>query len=493
MTGAPNPTQNIDERVRESRQEPHLTSSERRRAVTTSARLNSVNLEDSPLRKLVTMTAETQTSTDWWMQGNYAPITEEVTYESLPVVGKIPSALRGSYLRNGFNPPGAVPFHWFFGAGMVHGFDFADGCVAYRNRYVRTPYFEQDMDLMTAVGDLTFSPANTNIVRHAGRLLALEEAHFPWEIGTDLSTLQSHNFDGKLNSPMTAHPKICPKTGEMLFFGYQFFQQPYLTYHRVDARGTLVQSEVIDIPRPVMMHDFTITENHAIFFDLPIVFDMDKGGFHFDRDAGARVGVMPRNGTNATVRWFEVEACSVFHCLNSYERGDEIVIQVCRAKSLMDSGMNDLADQSVLWQWTLDMVTGGVAETQLYNHAGDFPRIDDRRVGQPNRFGYIAGLRAAATPTFSASVFQYDLDERTAIEHSFGGTETHVFEPVFAPAHATAAENEGWILVLSHNDTTDVTTLNILDAQHFAAAPVATIALPQRIPFGAHGNWMPAD
>ena len=230
------------------------------------------------------MTAETKTSTDWWMQGNYAPITDEVTFDALPVVGEIPAGLQGSYLRNGFNPPGAVPFHWFFGAGMVHGFDFANGRVSYRNRYVRTPYFEQDMDLFTAAADLRFSPANTNIVRHAGRLLALEEAHLPWEIGTDLSTLQSHDFGGALNTPMTAHPKICPKTGEMLFFGYQFFNEPYLTYHRVDPQGVLVQSEAIDIPKPVMMHDFTITENYAIFFDLPIVFALEHGGFKFDRD-----------------------------------------------------------------------------------------------------------------------------------------------------------------------------------------------------------------
>ena len=253
-----------------------------------------------------------------------------------------------------------------------------------------------------------------------------------------------------------------------------------------------MQSEAIDIPKPVMMHDFTITENYAIFFDLPIVFELEKGGFHFDRDAGARIGVMPRTGSNADVRWYAVEPCSVFHALNSYERGTDIVIQVCRAASLMEDGMNDLADQSVLWQWTLNTTTGAVAEQQLDDNPGDFPRIDDRRVGMPARFGYIAGLRAEATPTFSASIFQYDLEAGTRVEHSFGGTETHVFEPIFAPAHPHAAENEGWILVLSHNDDTDVTTLNILDAQNIASAPVATVALPQRIPFGAHGNWMPS-
>ena len=433
----------------------------------------------------------TATDTVWWMTGNYAPITDELTVENLPVEGRIPAELNGSYLRNGFNPPGAVPFHWFFGAGMVHGFEIREGRLSYRNRYVRTPYFEQDMDLITAVSDLRSSPANTNIVRHAGRLLAVEEAHLPWEIGTDLSTIGSVDFDGRLTTPMTAHPKICPITGEMLFFGYQFMKEPYLTYHRVDAQGQLVQSEVIDIPRPVMMHDFTITEHYAIFFDLPIVFSPDRG-FVFDREAGGRIGVMPRAGTNADVTWYEVEPCTVFHALNSYERGTEIVIQVCRAGSIMAGGMDDLGDASTLWQWTIDTASGTVKEEQLDDRTGDFPRIDDRRVGIPARYGYVAGLIPGTSPTFTSEVFRYDLEAGTAQVHSFGGAGTHVFEPVFAPAGPHAAENEGWILVLSHDDTTDVTTFNVLDAQDFTAPPVARVALPQRVPFGAHGNWLPA-
>ena len=145
--------------------------------------------------------------------------------------------------------------------------------------------------------------------------------------------------------------------------GYQ--PEPYLTYHRVSAAGELVQTEVIEIPRPVMMHDFAITEHYAIFFDLPIVFALEHGGFKFDRSAGARIGVMPRTGSNADVRWFEVEPCTVFHAMNSYEIDDTIVVHVCRAASIMEGGMDDLSDQSTLWQWTINLSTGVVTERQL--------------------------------------------------------------------------------------------------------------------------------
>ena len=442
-----------------------------------------MTLEQTP------MTADRDTA--WWMQGNYGPIEHELTVADLPVRGRMPVELDGSYVRNGFNPPGAVPFHWFFGAGMVHGFELRDGAVSYRNRYVRTPYLERDLDLMSSMGDRRASPANTNIIRHAGRLLALEEAHLPWELNARLDTVGSVDFGGGLTTPMTAHPKLCPVTGELLFFGYQFLSEPYLTYYRLDANGNLVQSEAIDIPRPVMMHDFTITERFAIFYDLPIVFALEHGGFRFDRAAGARVGVMPRNGTNADVTWYEVEPCTVFHTLNSYERGDEIVIQICRSESIMENGMDDLGDQATLWQWSIDRMAGTVTETQLDDRMGDFPRVDDRRVGLPARYGYVTGLLPGSHPILAPHVIRYDLEAGTQIVHAFGDETAHVGEAVFAPAGPDAAEDEGWILVLSHEDTTETTTLNILDAQNFAAPPVAAIDLPQRIPFGAHGNWMP--
>ena len=431
--------------------------------------------------------------TPWFMRGNFSPIDDEATVASLPVQGRMPEGLRGAYVRNGFNPAGRVPWHWFFGAGMVHGFEIADGGVSYRNRYVHTPYVDNDLDMMEGIGDLTLSPANTHIIEHAGRLLALEEAHFPYELDRELNTVGCFDFDGRLTTPMTAHPKVCPTTGELMFFGYQFMNEPWLTYHRVDAAGNLVQSEQIEIPNPIMMHDFAITEHYSLFFDLPIVFSIDNGGFRFKREAGGRIGVMPRAGTNADVKWFEVEPCTVFHSFNAYERGDEIVLQVCRASSIMEHGMSDLGDQSTPWQWNLDLTTGRATETHLDDHHGDFPRVDDRLIGQPARYGYMAGLRPGPSPDFTAEIFKYDLDAGTVETHSFGDEAVHVFEPVFAPAGPDAAEDEGWVVCLTHDDRTDLTTLNVLEAQDFTADPVARVELPRRVPFGAHGSWLPAD
>ena len=177
---------------------------------------------------------------------------------------------------------------------MVHGIKIKDGKASYKNRYVRTPYYDEDMDMMSSSFDLKASPANTHVIRHANKIFALEEAHLPWIIDDDLNTIGCHDFKGLLKGPMTAHPRVCPETDELLFFGYSMMSKPYLMYYRVSPKGELIQSEEIDLPRPVMMHDWNITRNYVVFMDLPLVFDMDSAvrgddPFGFKPEYGARL------------------------------------------------------------------------------------------------------------------------------------------------------------------------------------------------------------
>ena len=49
---------------------------------------------------------------------------------------------------------------------------------------------------------------------------------------------------------MTAHPKMDPKTGEMLFFGYMVggMFSPGMSYQTVDASGALTRSGTLRGP-----------------------------------------------------------------------------------------------------------------------------------------------------------------------------------------------------------------------------------------------------
>jgi carotenoid cleavage dioxygenase len=432
------------------------------------------------------------------LKGNFAPITEETSAFNLEVEGALPPELRGLYLRNGPNPRSGTSRHWFLGDGMVHGVALADGKARwYRNRWVRTrPYLEGD-ESAVLVGpdgsvDRTVAKANTNVVGHAGRILALVESSLPTEMTRNLETVGTYDFGGKLTTAMTAHPKLCPSTGEMHFFGYGF-APPFLTYHCANAGGELIRSQVIEVPGPTMMHDFAITEHHVIFMDLPVVFDAKRAmqgtmPYAWSDDYGARLGIMPRGEDGARVRWFAIDPCYVFHPLNAFAQGDEVVLEVARYREIWRESPMDF-DRACLHRFRVDLVSGEVREEGLDDRAIEFPRVDPRREGRSHRFGYAVGFDLLTSQSDGA-LLQYDL--------ATGGTKTHRFGPgctpgegVFVPASAKASEEEGWVISFVYDQGRGGSALVVLDATHFEAPPVATVPLPQRVPFGFHGNWIP--
>ena len=437
--------------------------------------------------------------TAWHLQGNWAPVKEELTVSDLEVKGEVPKEINGLYIRNGMNPRSGFSDHWFFGNGMLHGFNFEDGKVSYKNRYVRTPYYEKDLDIIGSFGDLSASPANTHIIKHADKFLALEEAHLPWEVDENLETKGAYDFSGKLKGAMTAHPRICPKTGELLFFSYSVMSEPYLTYYRVNPAGTLVQIEPIELPRAVMMHDWNVTENHVVFMDLPIISDMNLAvetgsPFGFKPEFGARLGVMPREGSNSDVRWFDIDPCYVFHPLNSYEEGNKIILHVCRQQEAMVGGFQDIygGETTVarLWKWTIDLELGSVKEEQIDDAPCDFPRIDDRRIGFKNDYGYFTTLETdVKSLTIGRHLLKYDLVNNKRLTHDLGENVTGG-EALFVPRTANSSEDDGWVISLAYEAETDRSKLLIINSQDFESAPVAEIYAPQRVPNGAHGSWV---
>jgi carotenoid cleavage dioxygenase len=431
------------------------------------------------------------------MRGNFAPVMDELSEEKLAVSGQVPRELNGLYLRNGGNPRHGTPSHWFFGDGMVHGVRLREGRAEwYRNRWVRTSKLERDLDPMDPVTlvDRRASVANTHVIGHAGRILALEEAHFPYQLSPELETLGCLDFGGKLTSAFTAHPKLCPETNELHFFGYSPVP-PFLVYHVLDAQGDLVHSAEIEVPGATMMHDFIITREHAIFMDLPVVFDVAKMAsgappIAWDESYGARIGILPRFGSNPDVRWFEIEPCYVFHAMNAFVSGDEVVCDVGRHAYMWRDSMEDFAP-CLLTRWTFDLASGTAKEEQLDDAIHAFPRIDDRAVGLKNRYGWAVTNRpGAGTGLGEASrVVRYDLERGTQAHHDFGPA-AQAGEFVFAEARPGAADDEGWALGFVYDAERDASDLVILDAGDPAAEAVARIHMPRRVPHGFHGSWL---
>jgi carotenoid cleavage dioxygenase len=440
-----------------------------------------------------------------YLVGNFAPVNDELTETDLPVDGTLPTELTGRLMRIGPNPiaPDPAAYHWFMGDGMIHAIELRDGKAAsYRNRWVRT---DQASSLLgeSAIADqpddvfpVGSSVANTHVVTHAGKIFALVEVCLPTRVRPDLSTVGRYDFGGKLRSSMTAHPKMDPVTGEMLFFGYDPFGPPWLRYHVVDAAGELVRSEDIDIRGPSMVHDFAITERHVVFFDLPVVFDFDLVGkrpfpAEWKPDYGARVGVMPRDGGNDDVRWFDVDLCYVFHPLNAYDANGSVVVDVARHPKMFDRDIYGPAEEPpTLDRWTIDLDAGKVIEERIDDRPQEFPRVDDRVVGRQHRFGYATHFGIDDAGIQLGGLVKHDLHAGSSEVRNFGRG-THASEGVFVPASESAGEDEGWVLSVVYDEGRDASDLVVIDATDFTGAPVATVRLPQRVPFGFHGSWVP--
>lgn len=478
-----------------------------------------------------------------YLSGNFAPVSVEHTATELTVTGTIPEHLDGRYLRNGPNPIHEVDpaaYHWFMGDGMVHGVRLRGGRAEwYRNRWVRSPIVTDALGAAAAyypggtqVG-LGGLGANTNVISHRGRTMALiEGGSTNYELTDELDTIGPCDFDGTLRGGYTAHPKRDPDTGELHAVSYFFGRGNCVQYSIIDTRGKARRTIDIEVTGAPMMHDFSLTEHHVVFYDLPVTFDSRQVveetvpyglrkpaqlllsaligrvkipdpisamasnrlranailPYSWNRNYPARIGVMPREGNNADVRWFDVEPCFVFHPMNAYDDGNSVVLDVIRHPTMFDTNLHGPSEgPPTLDRWTINLASGTVREERLDDQAQEFPRIDDRRVGKNHRFGYAP--RVGQGLKQGAALLKHDLRRGRTITREFGpGSEIGEF--VFEPSSPEADEDEGVLMGYVHNRADALSNLTILDAETLDT--VATVQLPARVPAGFHGNWIPA-
>ncbi|MGY3444452.1 MULTISPECIES: carotenoid oxygenase family protein [unclassified Bradyrhizobium] len=454
---------------------------------------------------------------------NLAPIPFEADAPFPKISGELPRELNGTLYRNGPNPQFDVPgAHWFVGDGMLHAFHLENGRASYRNRWVRTAKWQAEHDagralfggfgrkLPDAPADITTDGcvANTNIIYHGGKLLALVESHLPTEIdpGT-LTRLGYCDYQGAISGPFTAHPKIDPVTGEMVFFGYNAAGPltPALSFGAVNSSGVVSRFERFEAPYASMVHDFIVTENHVLFPILPISGSMQRAmkgqaPYAWEPDKGAYVGVMKRSGSSKDIVWFRAETCYVFHVMNAWDDGNRIIADVMQFEEAPlfnhpDGSPTDPKNNRARYcRWTFDLSgnTDRFTQTYLDDLTGEFPRIDDRRAGFASHHGWYACANPDL-PMFGALSGIVHVDGRgKRVGHYLLPAGDTISEPVFVERSADAAEGDGWLLAVVWRARENRSDLAVFNAQDVEAGPAALVHLGHRVPDGFHGNWVGA-
>jgi carotenoid cleavage dioxygenase len=484
---------------------------------------------------------------NYYLKNNYASVHETDPASNLSVVGTIPECLNGEFVRVGPNPK-FVPvaaYHWFDGDGMIHGLKIKDGNATYVSRYVKTSRLQQEEKYGAAkflkAGDLIGKkgllyvqlsklrhklgvlddsngrgPGNTALVYHNKKLLALHEGDKPYAIRVledgDLETLGRFDYGARLDHPFTAHPKVDPTTGEMFTFGYQL-EQSHIYYRVVSRDGVMKDPVLITLPQAVMMHDFAITENYAIFMDLPVVCDgkkMFKGGFlfNFDEKKEARLGVLPRYATNESqIRWFTIPSCFIFHNANAWEEGDEIVLVSCRFDRMeLERAMDEVtaADYSKPYpfEFRMNMKTGEVSQKQLSVLSADFPRVNEEYTGRKTRYMYGAIMDYTGSKVLGVGKFDLTKEPETnpkSLEEGGDCEGSFVYGPgkfggeaIFVPRNPgmKGSEDDGYLIVFVHDENDGKSEVVIIDAKTMAPEPVAVVTLPTRVPYGFHALFV---
>ncbi|MGH7075631.1 MAG: carotenoid oxygenase family protein [Stellaceae bacterium] len=460
-----------------------------------------------------------------FLSGNYAPILFEADASDLPIRGEMPKDLAGTLYRNGSNPqfaPRDANYHWFLGDGMIHAFHLEEGRVSYRNRWIKTPKWQAENAAHQALfgswgNPMTSDPsvvgknggaANTNIVWHAGKLLALYEATLPFALDPEtLAPGGYYDFAGAFkDGRFTAHPKLDPETGEMVFFAYSaggFFSKTML-YGVIDKAGKLTRLDKFEAPYSAMVHDFLVTRHHVLFPILPLTGSMEramsgKPAYAWEPGKGAYVGVLRRDAPVSTMRWFQCDPCYVFHPMNAHENGDKIVAEIMQYEAAPlfpdpDGKPGDPAKAiSRLTRWTFDLAanTDHFKRERIDDLAAEFPRFDERFAGLSYRHGYYAAQSSSHALAGFDILAHLDLKtgRRTTFQLPKGDIAS---EPVFVLRAADAPEGEGWLLATIYRGEEMRSDLAVFDAAALDKGPVAVAELSHRVPFGFHGNWKPA-
>ncbi|MFJ2513138.1 carotenoid oxygenase family protein [Streptomyces griseoviridis] len=471
------------------------------------------------------------------LSGRFAPVTEEVDAVDLEIEGRLPDELDGLYLRNGPNPrftPIGSYLYPLDGDGMLHGVWMSGGRARYRNRFVRTPGVlaeekgghalwgglesmitpdaeQVGPDLAGTFKDLP----DINVVRHAGRLLALAESACPFRISSGLETVGRETFDGALPAGITAHPKVDPVTGEMAVFRYDL-EPPWLTWSLIGPTGTVVAgpTPVPGVDEPLMIHDMALTARHLVLVLAPAYFDLAAalhGGSLIDwrPESGTRVALVPRDG--GPVRWASDDAFWMWHTVNAYDASDvshdqadpRVVLDYVQWPRLDLGPSADRAGARSgpeagrgLVRAVVDPGTGRVHRTLVDDARVEFPRVDDRRIGRRHRRIAVAadsGTTEGLLPGEFDAVRWYDTDHPQDGPVEWRGGNLSLGEPAFAAEPGRPGEDDGYWLTFATDRTDGSSSLLVIPAQDPASGPVARLRIPVRVPLGLHGMWLPTQ
>ena len=468
------------------------------------------------------------------IKGNFEAQEQEFDYWVDDIVGTIPGDLTGSFYRNG---PGRLKLggeeflHWFDGDGMIARTTFVDGKVHFANKFVRTPKYVDE----TKAGEMIYrgfggtpkgkffrrfsmpaNPANTGLIMHGGKFLALCEGGRPFAIEPDtLDTEGEYFYDGGLgkSSTFSAHGKRNPFTGYYYNFGMKFGPKPGFDFYKISPSGKLVDKATFSLDHMPLLHDFALSENYGIFIQssvgmggnpLPILLGGSVADvMKFDNTLRNKIIIIDLH-TLKLVEEIEIEPLASLHFGNAYEKNGELHFDIIQTQESAYSTPTHKADELDIFSPDVDFKAGGghymrfVVELRKGTVQKDcitdallaeFPQWDWTLTTRENRFAVTCAYPENSPKTYFTGIQKIDRFTGKVEVHDFGAYR-FTGEPLMVAKPNAKSDDEFYIMCYVYNGNEDKTEVVLIDSQEFSDE-MAVIKLGHHMPQGFHGMFTP--
>lgn len=455
---------------------------------------------------------------------------QEIIIENIDYEGSLPLWLKGSLINNGpaqFEVGNTTFTHWFDGFAMLKRFDFNEGKIRFQNQFLRSQQYLKSNALKILNQDEFGTYANGTWLKTAFKKLISQKEVPPYDncnvntirIGNDfiamtetnelikfdprnLESMGSFHFSDNIQGQTTlAHPHLDVNTGEIININMQIGKT--CQYHVYKLMPGSLKREIIKTLKYnefFYMHSFSITKNFIVLFKTPLCINKWKiilgatfsRSFYWKNNLVSYFVVI--NRLTGETHEIEAEPFVCLHSINSFENDNEIIVDLaCYKKGNpyeyfylenLKSNHPKLMKADAR-RYILNLNKKHCQMETINKDYIEFPRINYKsRNGSNYKHAYMT--RMTNNVEFFLNAIQ-KLNVNSGETITWQQPDYYPGEPVFIAKPNSAIEDEGVVMFIAYNNTSQHSALIVLDAQ--TMQQMVEAILPFHLPIGLHSNF----
>ncbi len=417
------------------------------------------------------------------------------------------------------------------GDGMVQALTLDGGRARFRNRYVRTNKYLAE-ELAGRFLYPTFSchgsgplwhnirltlpnQANTTVIDWGGKLWAFDEGQPPYALNHSLETLGQPALDPEQPAlRYWAHWKLDTRDRQLHCMSFVPGPKPSVNVVSLDQHGRVQARQTVPMPRSVYVHDWFVTPRYFAFLLHPAFIDFAKTAsillaretfseaIQWQPERGGILVIAERG--SGQVWNVATPACWMWHAINSYEDGKQLVLdfiassaggglgdgdsplfQVMRGRE--PGGLDSVANH--LRRFTVEPGNARVADQVLDDSANfELPTVSNTERGLPHTWAYM--IRSEPGELFPHALSRWHRESGTSQSYRFS-SDVYCGEAIFMDEVMDGAGGERGRYFISelYSASTQRGAFAIFDETQFEAGPIAEIELTHHVPISFHGYW----